>query len=712
MKKPSERIVQMTRFLLASPGRFVTVRELSDELDVSEKTIKRELSAMEKWLSGYALTLNRKPGAGLMLEGEPAAFDSVQDALESFKAPTSYSRDERSYFIISELLLSSEPIKIFAFASRFKVTEGMLSHDLDLIEGWLEAFHIKLMRKPGYGIYVEGTEKDYRAALIHLLHESVDEYELIRLVRDPMNESGQVIGQIHHHIRSRLLNLVEDNTIIIIEKYLTELEEKTGMKLTDSAFIGLAVHLALAIERIRIGQHIKIPPSVLSELRLHPDFNAAQMLVQSLEEALGLTIPEDEIGYITMHLKGAQTRIQIEEAVSDVAYENVSFELVRLARQILKKAESKTGFELKSNSKLFYAFISHLGPALERLKLGLDIRNPLLSQIKEQYAITYEIARECANVIEEYLEKPVPEAEIGYIALHIAAMSEYAGVKYRQRSIRVLIVCASGMGTSSLLQTRIRKEFPSLQIVDVISAAEVSELDEQVDLVITTVDLTSKRQVVRVSPLLGETDMKKVRTALEQLEPLPELQPALSEEIAYLPDTLEKQKNLIQGIQDLMNNLVIEDQVHSRTITELIFKVAKQFTAQEDDASTLIRELHDRERLGKTILSTEGIFLLHCRSTVIHRLTLGIIRFKEPMTYGTEDDANLYAAIILLAPKQSERTYLEAASEVSKSLIDRPGFAIRLSVARQDALTKEIQGILKDLYLRKMEQYTMEVEQI
>ncbi|OAB28334.1 hypothetical protein PMSD_22680 [Paenibacillus macquariensis subsp. defensor] len=711
MNKPSERIVQMTRFLLASPGRFVTVRELSDELDVSEKTIKRELSAMEKWLSGYALTLNRKPGAGLMLEGEPAAFDSVQDALESFKAPTSYSRDERSYFIISELLLSSEPIKIFAFASRFKVTEGMLSHDLDLIEGWLEAFHIKLMRKPGYGIYVEGTEKDYRAALIHLLHESVDEYELIRLVRDPMNKSGQVIGQIHHHIRSRLLNLVEDNTIIIIEKYLTELEEKTGMKLTDSAFIGLAVHLALAIERIRTGQRIKIPPSVLSELRLHPDFNAAQALVKRLEEVLGLTIPEDEIGYITMHLKGAETRIQIE-AVSDVAYENVSFELVRLARKILKKAETETGFELKSNSKLFYGFISHLGPALERLKLGLDIRNPLLSQIKEQYATTFEVARECAKVLEEYLEQPVPEAEIGYIALHLGAMSEYAEVKYRKRSIRVLIVCASGMGTSSLLQTRVRKEFPSLQIIDVISAAEVSELDEQVDLVISTVDLTSKRQVVRVSPLLGETDMKKVRTALEHLEPLPELQPASSDAAAYLPDTLEKQKNLIQGIQDLMNNLVIEDQVHSRTIDELVEKIAKQFTSQEDDASTLIRELHDRERLGQTILSTEGIFLLHCRSTVIQRLTLGIIRFKEPMTYGTEEDANLYAAIILLAPKQSERTYLEAASEVSKSLIDRPGFAIRLSVARQDALTKEIQGILKDLYLRKMEQYTMEVEQI
>ncbi|WP_211746934.1 PRD domain-containing protein [Paenibacillus sp. Marseille-Q4541] len=711
MKKPSERTVQMTRFLLASPGRFVTVRELSDELDVSEKTIKRELPAMEQWLNGYDLTLTRKPGAGLMLEGKPSAFGSVQAVIGSIKAPTSYSRNERRYFIISELLLSSEPIKLFTFASRFKVTEGTLSHDLDLIEEWFEAFHIKLLRKPGYGIFVEGTEKDFRTALIHLLHENVDEYELIRLVRDRMKESGQDVGKIQHHIRSRLLNLVEDSTIVIIEKYLTELEEKTGMKLTDSAFIGLAVHLALAIERIRTGQSIKIPPSVLNELRLHPDFTAAQALVDRLEEAFGLTIPEDETGYITMHLKGAETRLQTE-AETDAAYENVSFELVRLARNILKKAESETGFELKSNSKLFYGFISHLGPALERLKLGLDIRNPLLSQIQEQYASIYEVARKCAKVLEEYIGKPVPEAEIGYIALHIGAMSEYAGAKYRKRSIRVFIVCASGMGTSSLLQTRVKKEFPSLQIVDVISAAEVSELDGQVDLVISTVDLTSNKQVVRVSPLLGEADIEKIRFVLEHLEPVPELLPASSEAPAYLPDTLEKQKNLIQGIQDLMRNLVIEDRVQSGAIDELIEKIARQFTSTEEETRILTQELHDRERLGETILSTEGIFLLHCRSTVIHHLILGIIRFEEPMTYGAEDDANLYAAIILLAPKESERTYLEAASEVSKSLIDRPGFAIRLSVARQTALTKEIQGILKDLYLRKMEQYTMEVEQI
>lgn len=711
MKEPSERTIQMTRFLLASPDRFITVRELSDELDVSEKTIKRELSAMEKWLSGYDLMLQRKPGAGLKLEGDASAFHKVQNVIDSFRAPMSYSRNERRYFILSELLLSSEPIKLFTFASKFKVTESTLSHDLNLIEGWLEDFHIKLMRKPGYGVYVEGTEKDYRAALIHLLHESVDEYELIRLVRHPIDEEDQTTNRIQHHIRSRLLNLVEDSTISIIERYLAELEEKTGLKLTDSAFVGLAVHLALAMERIKSGQQIKIHPSVLEELKLHPDFNAAKDLVQRLEEALDLTIPEDEIGYITMHLKGAKTKIHTE-AETDAAYENISFELVRLARNMLKKAEAETGFELKSNSKLFYGFINHLGPALERLKLGLDIRNPLLTQIKEQYASTYEVASECAKVLEDYIGKPVPDAEIGYIALHIGAMSEYAGAKYRKRSIRVLIVCASGIGTASLLQTRVKKEFPSLQIVDVISAAEVSELDEKVDLVISTVDLTSKKQVVRVSPLLVESDIEKVRTTLEHLEPLPDTVLDSNEETSFLPDTLDKQKNLIQGIQDLMRNLVIEDQVKITSIDQLIKKIAMQFTSHEQDASSLIDELYDRERLGETILSTEGIFLLHCRSTVIKQLTLGIIRFDKPMRYGKEQDADLNATIILLAPKTSERTYLEAASEVSKSLIDRPGFAIRLSTADPATLTKEIQGILKELYLRKMEQYTLEVEQL
>ncbi|MCM3785090.1 BglG family transcription antiterminator [Neobacillus mesonae] len=709
MEKPSKRAVLITRFLLASSGRYVTVRELSDELDVSERTIKRELPITEQWLNEQGVTLTRKPGYGLMIEGESDALSSLSTAVDTVSIVPSFSRDERRYFIISELLLASEPVKLYAFASKFKVTEGTLSNDLDRIEEWLTGFHIDLIRKPGYGVYVEGNEKDVRTALIHLLHEHLDEYELIHLIRDRGQESDRKLGKVQSHIRNRLLNLVEESTILKLEKYLSELEQTMQLKLTDSAFIGLAVHLALAIERIRAGQQIAIPAQVLHKLKQHPSFSAAQTLVDRLEEAFSLAIPEDETAYITMHLKGAETRLDAEK---ETDYENVSFELVRLAREIVKKAEALTGLELKSNSKLFFGFINHLGPALERLRLGLDIRNPLLGQIKEQYSSVYDIARSCSEVLEEYVELPIPDAEIGYIALHLGAMLEYAEARYMRTALKVLVVCASGIGTSSLLHARIRKEFPTLQIAAVVSAAEASSYEEQVDLIISTVDLSSELPVVRVSPLLGERDIEKVRSMIEDTPLHTDRVPQHKGASSSLPDTLQKQKFLIEGIQDLMKNFLIEDKVRFESIDAFIEKIAVKFSADDAGSVQLVQELHERERLGETILSQEGIFLLHCRSTVIQQLTLNILRFTEPISYGTSEKSRLTAAIVLLAPRESDRTYLEAASEVSKSLIDRPGFAVRLTKATPEELNLEIQGIMKDLYLRKIEQFTMEVEQL
>ncbi|MFD2699193.1 BglG family transcription antiterminator [Paenibacillus shunpengii] len=709
MKKPSKRTVLIVRFLLASPGRYTTVRELSDALDVSERTIKRELPLTEEWLDKQGVTLTRKPGYGLMIEGDGNTLAALETEMDSISVSPSFSREERRYFIISELLLASEPIKLYAFASRFKVTEGTLSNDLDRIEEWLSSFRIELIRKPGYGVYVQGNEKDVRTALIHLLHEHLDEYELIHLIRDRDKESEDNLSKVQSHIRNRLLNLVEESTIVQLERYLTELEQHMQLKLTDSAFIGLAVHLALAIERMRSGQRITIPSQVLHELKRHPSFKAAQMLVNRLEDAFSLSIPEDETGYITMHLKGAEIKLDAEK---EADYENVSFELVRLARDILKKAEALTGLELKSNSRLFFGFINHLGPAVERLKLGLDIRNPLLRQIKEQYASVYDIARNCSKVLEEYVGLPIPDAEIGYIALHLGAMLEYAEAKYMKNSVQVLVVCASGIGTSSLLQTRIRKEFPTLHIAAVVSAAETESYEDQVDLIISTVDLVSRLPVVRVSPLLGERDIEKVRAMLEDTSPHTDRVPLSKESSGSLAESLQKQKRLIEGIQDLLNNLVIQDGAHFGSIDELIERIAGNYAKDEAGTSQLIQELQEREKLGETILSQEGIFLLHCRSTVISKLALSVLRFTEPITYGADKEARLSAAIVLLAPRGSDRTYLEAASEVSKSLIDRPGFAARLTDGTSAALSLDIQGIMKDLYLRKIEQYTMEVEQL
>ncbi|MCV5526761.1 hypothetical protein OFN18_32365, partial [Escherichia coli] len=75
------------------------------------------------------------------------------------------------------------------------------------------------------------------------------------------------------------------------------------------------------------------------------------------------------------------------------------------------------------------------------------------------------------QVFKTWGENAVSEDEVGYLTVHFqAAMERQIARK------RVLLVCATGIGTSHLLKSRILRAFPEWTIVDVISAANLSQV--------------------------------------------------------------------------------------------------------------------------------------------------------------------------------------------------------------------------------------------
>jgi len=60
------------------------------------------------------------------------------------------------------------------------------------------------------------------------------------------------------------------------------------------------------VRRMQQSDAIAMDAGTLAELRRTEDFNAGQRIAQRLGEAFSLSVPEAEIGYITMHLLGAR----------------------------------------------------------------------------------------------------------------------------------------------------------------------------------------------------------------------------------------------------------------------------------------------------------------------------------------------------------------------------------------------------------------------
>ncbi len=119
-----------------------------------------------------------------------------------------------------------------------------------------------------------------------------------------------------------------------------------------------------------------------------------------------------------MHIKGSKLRETGAEFKMSMIDD---FKVIQIGKEFIKSVEIETGIYLSDNDQLLFGLIKHLRPALYRMKMNLDIINPLLSEIHLMYPKLYDSVKKSVAVIEEKEKNKVPEDEIAYLATHIGA---------------------------------------------------------------------------------------------------------------------------------------------------------------------------------------------------------------------------------------------------------------------------------------------------
>ena len=174
-KKISSRQKEIILMLAQNPSnKPITISEVAQQLNISTRTVLRDMSSIENWLDENDFKFVKKPGVGIYLDETLDSKQFIIELLQEEKIEKSYTKEERKRFILSNLLTSSEPIKSYYFYKSLKISEGTLNNDFVDIETWLDKFSINLIRKPGTGIYIEGSEKNIRSAQVNLIYNSCE----------------------------------------------------------------------------------------------------------------------------------------------------------------------------------------------------------------------------------------------------------------------------------------------------------------------------------------------------------------------------------------------------------------------------------------------------------------------------------------------------------------------------------------------------------
>jgi len=226
-----------------------------------------------------------------------------------------------------------------------------------------------------------------------------DKFEKIFYVKDRVNKIKF----------SELMEKIRKDVIGIAEEIIAMAEKIKGKKLNEHIHIALADHIAFAIERINMGIEIKNPFNIEIKALYKDDYNIALKALELINQRLNILLPEDEAGFIALHLHAALENAGLSNTLKNA----------RMVSQLVLTIENHLGKHIDRDSIDYLRLVTHLRFAIDRLEKNAPVVNELLLPIKKKFKRSYKIAMDVSKVIENTLEKEVPEEEIGYIAIHI-----------------------------------------------------------------------------------------------------------------------------------------------------------------------------------------------------------------------------------------------------------------------------------------------------
>ncbi|MBB6731389.1 BglG family transcription antiterminator [Cohnella zeiphila] len=654
--------------LLLRRQEEVTAGEMAEELRISARTVHRDMQELEPMLAANGLSLVRKSGIGISLQGGEEELARFKEQLGASVSAT-YSPDERKALILCRLLREEEPVKLFALAHMLHAAIPTVTRDLDELEPQLNRQGLELVRRRGYGVELAGGEENKRGLIAALAHLYLDDSELFGASSDDAR-TGPVAKE--------LLRMVGKDVFHAVEQLLWKLEEAWPRRLSETAYTRLLVRLSVALTRQRQQRFIEGGASA----------GASSPALDRFLEAFGPDWPEAERDYVQRLLDEAKA--EAESGGGAALLSRYGPAVAESAAKLIRAVAKRWDVPFDRDRSLLDGLIRHLGPALERLRALETIRNPLLPQIKKDYGALFEAVR--AGAGEALVPYRVPEEEIGYLTMHFGAAAE----RWRlfPRTVRAMLVCTSGIGSSKLLAVRIHKEFPQVDLIGHYSWYEAARISpDRYDLIVSTVDLPMQPdRYVKLSPLLTREETERLREAIWRAATAPDAHASSARADATPPAARKQEEGAVHaGEHKEKDPLQRLKRVHAYTaemlqlldrfvaypldlgkrgrdleavLSAMLDRVALQGGVQNPEA--IVRRLIEREHSGSQLIAGTPAALFHTRSEWVPKPLLALFRLATPLPLGSGEARQI---LLMLAPPELNRPALEVLSEISAMLL-------------------------------------------
>lgn len=622
--------------LMALDG-WVKGRKLAEEMEVTPRTIRADIAAVNTWLKplGCYIESSRQKGYRLRGERQGDIESMLWDGTDVPLTP-----QERMRILGIRLLQADEekPEDVDELEEEMFISRTTLESGIFKIKAMLESRTTPMyIRRSGRKIWTYGEEETRRFLLKELMVDRTDpDYLMIESYDDYFG------ADVPEKMMNCVLNALAGNEI----------------SMTAEDILHLVIYLSIKFTRIHMGYEFK---NKTKDILISEDINwtLAKGIADKVREKFLMEINEEELVDLAVQLSLFRLIGNETEAGPVSILEQSHYEFV--VNELLNDIKNKFHLDLTDDQELKDGLVTHIRYTLKRIRMEPESTNPVLMLLKTEYPFVFDMSLFLYERFYDVFGVRLNENELGYVATYLGSAVERMERKKSPKDFTIAVVTGMNYGTSRLLTTRLKAIYgDSCNIEGPFSIYAVNEIEKLKPTFLVT---TESKQVlknfhvpkIQISPLLNEKDQREINKWLLQIR----------KELMY--------DQLPRSIKDYFHrelffyNLKAETpEKVIRTMSEHLIKLG--FAGEDFAGKTLMRE-----QVASTIFGNK-IAMPHPIEACAKRTVISVGILHQPISWGS-GQAQL---IFMLAVKKEDMKYLNSFFDLTVRLVDDEGLVKKL----------------------------------
>lgn len=370
---------------IADAGRYISSGEIAGNLQVSAKTVRKDIEHLTLQTQQAGIRIQKKPGLGYYMD--PVSVGRWRDCGKSlFRRHTYTVREQRFHYILQRLLSTEDYIKSADLADELFVSQTIVSAELREIRLYLAEYVLTIENIPSYGIRIVGKEQYIRSCMLTEYCE-----ELARQIEPCTYKPFQAMFAVpSKEQQGQIDRIVRDFLIFKKGKpyYVFEAHVKNMVP---------AIQLAINCGGRR--NQIVFSPKETYETQLTRSYQAILEIARQLEETCGIRLTEADLLYLGNLLLGYRTFLRFE----DVSVKENYYRTANNSSKVLMCLLTRYGVTEFAYSKNLRERLALYLLALEaRLRTHMTLDGGEIVWEMNRHSV---IAREFAIYVGNYLEK-------------------------------------------------------------------------------------------------------------------------------------------------------------------------------------------------------------------------------------------------------------------------------------------------------------------